>query len=204
MDSARGLEPDYSRIVPCFDLEMAVYHQRDGEDIFARSRRLLLEQVRCHSGPNWHYFVEYGERLGRLDEVVATFEELYPHLFADPPYDLEKDNSALYATGLALLRHGDFSRGEPLMRAFVDYWEKLSTIPDLTDITAFLALDDREAALEVLRTFARNKWYYSGTTAQLMFRYSLLFDPIRDEPEFIALLETWEQNAAEQDKMAPP
>ena len=31
-----------------------------------------------------------------------------------------------------------------------------------------------------------------------MFRYSSLYDPIRNEPEFIALLEFYEQNAAEQ------
>jgi hypothetical protein len=31
-----------------------------------------------------------------------------------------------------------------------------------------------------------------------MFRYSSLYDPIRDEPEFIALLDLYERNAAEQ------
>ena len=33
---------------------------------------------------------------------------------------------------------------------------------------------------------------------RFMLRYSSLYDPIRDEPEFIALLDEYDRNAAEQ------
>jgi hypothetical protein len=65
-------------------------------------------------------------------------------------------------------------------------------------ISGRLALGEREAALDKFREFAANKWWWSGNKVHLMFRYSSLYDPIREEPEFIALLELYERNAAEQ------
>ena len=68
-------------------------------------------------------------------------------------------------------------------------------------ISGRLALGEREAALEKFREFAVAKWPWAGVTPQSMFRYSSLYDPIRSEPEFIALLEVYEQNAAEQRRL---
>jgi hypothetical protein len=148
--------------------------------------------------------VEYGKRLGRLDEVLATFEQLYPHLFAEPPHDLENDKAVLYATALALLQHGDAARGEPLMSAYLEIQDREDedhhTIYPWS-ISGRLALGEKEAALDKFRTFAALKWYWAGNTTQLMFRYSSLYDPIRDEPEFTALLDLYEQNAAEQRRL---
>jgi hypothetical protein len=68
-------------------------------------------------------------------------------------------------------------------------------------ISGRLALGEREAALEKFREFAAAKWWFAGVTPQTMFRYSSLYVPIRDEPEFIALLDLYEQNAAEQRRL---
>ena len=183
---------------------MNVFLQRNDYEVFAESRQLLVDGV----SDLWQYgaltwFLEYGTRLDRLDEVLTTFEELYPHLFADPPYDLEKDPYALYGTGFALLQHGDFARGEPLMRAYLEYQDK-QDVPYYVfpwSISGRLALGEREAALEKFREFAAAKWGHAGVTPQTLFRYSSLYDPIRNEPEFIALLDLYERNAAEQRRL---
>ena len=72
-------------------LLMDIYLQHNDEDVFAALRQLLAEEMFVFSpffGDTMIPFVEYGARLGRLDEVLATFErlaQLAPHLFADPP-----------------------------------------------------------------------------------------------------------------------
>jgi hypothetical protein len=51
-----------------------------------------------------------------------------------------------------------------------------------------------------LRGFKR-KMYQIGPTNLAMFKHSSLFDPIRDEPEFIELLDEYRKNAAEQRRL---
>jgi tetratricopeptide (TPR) repeat protein len=187
-------------------LAIDVFHQRNDEGIFTDSRQLLIGRIPHEPlrGALLTWFVEYGTRLGRLDEVLATFEELHPHLFADPPYDLGKDKWALYASGLAFLQDGDVASGEPLMRAYLEIQDREDHVYHQVfpfSISGRLAIGEREAALEKFREFAILKWVWAGNTTQLMFRYSSLYDPIRDEPEFIALLDLYEQNAAEQRRL---
>lgn len=203
IDSMAGKGPTAPRYARNFAVYLNVHYQRNDEQIFTEARQLLLEDLKVGGYfAMWQLFVEYGERLGRLDEVLATFEELYPHLFADPPYELEKNRAALYATGLALLRHGDVARDEPLLRAYLDI-VKVGPgfyVTDLLQVNAYLALDERETAIEIFRSFVNFKWY-SGLIHRLMIRYSSLYDPIRNEPEFIALLEAYDQNGAEQHQL---
>jgi TolB-like protein/DNA-binding winged helix-turn-helix (wHTH) protein len=187
-------------------LAIDLFHQRKDEAVFTESRQLLTEGI-PHEPLRillLTWFVEYGTRLGRLDEVLATFQELHPHLFMEPPFDLGKDKWALYASGLALLQTGDLVRGEPWMQAYLDLQDKVDRMYRVVfpwSIGGRLALGKREAALEKFREFAEAKWVWAGNTTQLMFRYSSLYDPIRDEPEFIALLDLYEQNAAEQRRL---
>jgi len=203
-DSMAGKGPIATIYIRNFPVYLNVYYQRNDEQVFAEARQLLLEDLDVGGYFDiWQFFLEYGERLGRLDEVLATCEELYPDLFADPPHDLEKTGGrALYATGLALLRHGDIARGEPLMRAYLVPTEAGtdSYVTDLRHVNAYLALGERETALETFRNFVKVKWY-SGFVHRLMLRYSSLYDPIRNEPEFLALLEAYDQNEAEQRRL---
>ena len=53
---------------------------------------------------------------------------------------------------------------------------------------------DREGAMERLRAISTQKFLHPWMT----LRRSIQFDPIREDPEFIALMQTYEANAAEQ------
>ena len=65
-------------------------------------------------------------------------------------------------------------------------------------VTGRLAQGETEAALETFRAFAaKNKWHI-GMAELVALRHSRLYDPIREEPEFIELLNVYHQNAAEQ------
>ncbi len=44
-------------------------------------------------------------------------------------------------------------------------------------------------------------FHHMGVYQQTMFKHSALFDPIRDEPESVALLEEYRKNAAEQRRL---
>ena len=72
---------------------------------------------------------------------------------------------------------------------------------DADSILGRLALGETDAPLEEIRQLdAIDKWWNAGFISQLMFRYSSLYDPIREEPEFIELLDMYDKNAAEQRK----
>jgi hypothetical protein len=154
--------------------------------------------------PFFATFVEYGARLDRLDEVLDVLEAIHPHYFMNPPSDLDKGRfrgvtlPTAYV-GLAMLLHGDTQRGETLIRSFLQAHEKVESYwvePGAVD--GLLALGAVEEALKLFRIYADYKWLGSWSDRQIMFRHSRLYDPIRNEPEFIELLEVWETNAAEQ------
>lgn len=188
---------------------MDVYYQRDDEEVFAALGHWL------ENSSDWPYgivknspavpFIEYGERLGKLDEVLEIFEASHPHLFTDPPGNLTGDKRMTLLVGLALLRHGDDERGELFVRVGLEELAKRSQASWYVDPASFmlhLALGETDVAVDKLRTFAaQNKFYMAGSAMQFMLRYSSLYDPIRDEPEFVELLETYDKNAAEQRKL---
>lgn len=184
-----------------------VYYQRNDEAIFANAKQLLLDGAGYPFGPHGH-IVEYGARLGRLNEVLAILEERYPQVFSEPPPNILRPSEVgiYYPSALALLRSGDTERGEPLMRACLDAEDKYYAAYKLVRLRAIegrLALGERDAAMEQFRRFAELKWIWNGGqfTTRRKFQHSSLYDPIRDEPEFIALLDLYEKNAAEQRRL---
>jgi TolB-like protein len=182
------------------------HYQRNDEQVFMSMQQWMSN----FPGKRWDYFgaqqlilIEYGERVGRLDAVLDWFRAIAPHLFVEPPTDLKKDVGTTFATGITLLRHGDRERGEPFTRLGLEVLhkrEQAGYFIDPANLVAYLALGETEAALETLREItALNKFHgMNGNAYQGMFRYSSLFEPLRREPEFIALLEVYDQNAAEQ------
>ena len=60
-------------------------------------------------------------------------------------------------------------------------------------------MGELDIALEKFRNFVTDsKWSWGIYSRRLWLRHSSLFDPIRSEPEFIALLEAYDHNEAEQ------
>jgi TolB-like protein len=190
-------------------LLLDMYYQRNDEEVFTTLKALVSEEPRpgIPLGYAISLFTDYGSRLGKLDEVLETFEELYPHLFAGTSANLDTDALRVFTKiriGLALLQNGDVQRGEPLMRRSLEEADKRENIFFLaiSSVNGRLALGETDAALERFRKFdATDKWINSDLGAQLMFRYNSLYDPIREEPEFIELLDMYDKNAAKQRKL---
>lgn len=184
-----------------------IYYQRNDEAIYANAKKLLQDGAGFPFGSH-RDIVDYGARLGLLDEVLSVLEERYPQVFSEPPPSTLRPSEVdtYYPIALALLLQGDIERGEPLMRACLDAEDKYYASYKLVRLRAIdgrLALGEREAALEKFRRFAELKWIWNGGNFAVVrkFQHSSLYDPIRDEPEFIALINLYEKNAAEQRRL---
>jgi hypothetical protein len=66
-------------------------------------------------------------------------------------------------------------------------------------ISGWLSLGNTGAALTKLDGFAETKYYRPLNS--LFLERSPVFDPIREEPAFVALMDEYEKNAAEQRKI---
>ncbi len=181
-------EARYNRLI------MNAYYQRNDAEVFADAKQLVIDKY----GAGARFFIEYGIRLGKLDEVLTTLEMLYPNLFIDPPRDFDATSLGVYQTGLALILNGEVQRGAPLVRAYLDEMDRRERTWFVypSSIRGRLALGETEAAMEKFRKYAAAKWYWFDPGEHILFRYSSQYDPIRDEPEFIELLEAWDANAA--------
>jgi TolB-like protein/Tfp pilus assembly protein PilF len=199
-----------------------IYNQRSDEEVFESLRRWITENTYFNWGfgnpprelPPLYLFIEYGERLGRLDEVLSTFEGLCPHLFSDLP-DRErlgdcrniKVRGSLYVSlmdvvGEALLRAGDRQRGEPLLRHVLEWhprhsgseWRLFFDSP----LRTLLALGETDAALEVFRTLnSAERLWYGRSGLRFVIQNNPLWAPIRATPEYAALMEELDRHAAE-------
>jgi len=182
------------------------YFQQNEEESFRLARKVLIEESGLGGDAltfSLLVLTEYGAKLGRHDSVLELLDNLYPHLFDDPPRDLEKARGSTYFTALALLQSGDIDRGTVLMKAYLKESDREDEVFawTISAITGRLALGDIDAAMTKLKQFRPTMFQYMGVYQQTMLKHSALFDPIRDEPEFIALLKEYRDNAAEQRRL---
>jgi len=180
-----------------------VYYQRNDEEVFESLQRWVAE------GLDWAFpgagfphqiFTEYGARLGKLDEVLSTFESLYPKLFADLPGE-EKDVFSPFFVGAALVRAGDAERGEPLLRRTLESIERHARNGRVTGgyVKTLLNLGDIDAARDAFREQTTAARFGRGGLGQrFIMQYSPVWAPIRAMPEYAALMEKLDRNAAEQ------
>ena len=142
---------------------------------------------------------EHSFANNNLDRFLEVLDNLYPHLFDDPPHDLGRSWLGAFYVGMALVNNGDSERGAALLRAGQDRRDKFEDAYDrafLASVLSRLLLGDRDDALQRLQLYSQ------GTRNPLSEYTTLLndptFAPIRDEPAFITLLERYEESAAEQ------
>ena len=111
---------------------------------------------------------------------------------------LHTEELATYFVGLALIQSGDVERGSFLMQSFLDARERFDEVDFVSwpSIAGRLSLGNTDAALVKLDGFAETR--YQRILSRLFLERSPLFDPIRGEPAFIALLDEYRENAAEQ------
>jgi tetratricopeptide (TPR) repeat protein len=180
------------------------YQQQNEEESVRLAQKLLanhIEERRWSRSVAVFVLLEYGVKSGQHKIVFELLDNLYPNLFDDPPYDLQMDWDAAFYVGLALVQSGDIDRGGHLLRDFIEWMDPFDETrgPNWMSVAARLALGEKKAAMTKFRELAGvNPWHSSswsasswsaGILSQVMLRRSFIFDPIRNEPEFIKLLE---------------
>jgi TolB-like protein/cytochrome c-type biogenesis protein CcmH/NrfG len=205
-DRAIERNPEYpvSRAAP---LWLSFYQQQNEEESVRLARDLLADRVENRSGARTvavAILLEYAAKSGRHETVLEPLDNLFPNLFDDPPYDVQSNLQATFFVGLALIQSGDVERGAHLMRAYLEGRDPIDEAlwPNWRSVAARLALGDKVMAMSKFRELVRvQKWSWPGIVSQAMLKHSAIFDPIRDEPEFIELLDFYESNAAEQRRL---
>ncbi|MCZ6893097.1 MAG: tetratricopeptide repeat protein, partial [Gammaproteobacteria bacterium] len=141
---------------------------------------------------------EHGANTGHYDLLLESLDNLYPTLLDDPPHDLDKSLTGTLHAGMALIGNGDVDRGSNYLHFFLNQNEPYREVygVGLGSVVASLVLGDIQGALDKLADFSQ--YPYRDFSNGLLVEHSSLFDPIRDEPAFIALLTEYRENAEKQ------
>jgi TolB-like protein/cytochrome c-type biogenesis protein CcmH/NrfG len=187
-----------SRAAP---LWLNYYLQQNEDESYRLARELLEDRISNRHGSDaiaLTVLIEHAARTDRHEAALELLDNLYPHLFDDPPHDLNKDRRATYFVGLALINSGDVDRGTYLMESYLDLRERYDEAYGVNrrTVAGRLVLGDTDAALDKLEGFAETKYFRMRN--RLFLERSPVFDPIRDEPAFVALMDEYRRNAAEQ------
>ncbi len=177
------------------------YLQQNENENVRLARELLEDRIDPRNGSRAIAIVvliDYAAKTGGHDVALDLLDNLYPHLFDDPPRDLDKNFVATYLAGWALIQSGDVERGSHLLQSFLDLREPFDEIYGVigASIGGHLMLGATERALNTLDSFAQRPDF--GLFSRRMLERSSVFDPIREEPAFVALLDAYRKNAAAQ------
>jgi TolB-like protein/Flp pilus assembly protein TadD len=208
-ETAPEKDRDFFRLMLQTTLDL--YHQRNDEEVFESLRIWVTERggLGFHSLQlHPHYiFIEYGDRQGRLDDVLGTFEDLFPYLFMDSP-DMDRNLHHTNIVGEALLRAGDRQRGEQLLKQVLESADRyilgarqayLSALD--YPLRALVALGDSDRALDEFRALnTAQRFLYGKLGLRFIMQNSPAWAPIRETPEYAALLEELDRNAAKHRK----
>ncbi len=125
-------------------------------------------------------------------------DNLYPNLFDEPPHDLEREPAATFFVGLALKQSGDVERGSFLLQNYIDEQSRYDDVYGVnrSSIGGRLALGDVDGARERLPEFEKNRYYWELN--RMFLERSHLYDPLREEPAFAAMLESYRVEAEKQ------
>jgi tetratricopeptide (TPR) repeat protein len=199
-DRAVEMDPNHpvSRSAP---LLLNLYLQQNGEENFQLARELLKDRIDDRRGSRYFALYVLIDGAGKTDRhhiALELLDNLYPHLFDDPPRDLDKDRNAVFFAGRALMQSGDIDRGSHLIESYLAINERYDEAyhVEWQSIAGQLLIGDRNAALEKLDKFANTNFFH--TLDKTFLQHDSAFDPIRDEPAFIALMDEYRENAAEQ------
>ena len=142
--------------------------------------------------------VEYAAKTGRHDAALELLDNLFPTLMDDPPHGFEKDPVGMMFVGLALLQSGDVERGSYLLQKYMDFRSPRDEAYGVSrsTIAVKLALGETDEAREILPEFEKKRYYWEFN--RTLLERSHLFDPLREEPAFIEMLESYRTEAEEQ------
>jgi lipopolysaccharide biosynthesis regulator YciM len=190
-----------SRAAPLF---LNYYLQENTDDNYRLARELLNDDIDDRRGSRFmalSVLVQSAENTGRYDAGLEVLDNLYPYLFDDPPRNLNKDFWGTYYVGRLLMKSGDVERGTLLLRAVIDEQDRFDAAYDFAhrvSVETRLLLGDTAGAMEKFAVLAAD---LPGPYDRLLFERDKVFDPIRDEPAFAALLEKRRVEAAGQQRL---
>jgi len=177
------------------------YLQNDNAENAQLARELLDDEIpnrRGARGIALRVMLDYARESGNVDPLLGVLDNLYPHLFDNPPTDLDRSFMGVYFAGTALIQNGDTEQGQEFLS-----WVETESEPfleiygvDRNTVNLRLEMGDRAGALEALDEFVDRK--FDSEFNAILFERDPIFDAIRDEPTFVALMQDYERNAAEQ------
>ena len=194
-------EHPVSRAAPLF---LNYYRREIDEGSVRLAQQLLVDGIAERNGSRviaQIILIEYAQQSGRHDVPLEALDNLYPHLFDEPPRDLDKNGFATFLAGWALMQSGATEKGSYLIEQSAQLSERYEEVygTGLGSVTNRLALGDTKAALRKLSKFSADP--HAGLYYRIIFERSSLFESIRSEPEYIEIREMYEANAAEQQRL---
>ena len=196
-DRAVEIDPQHplSQSAPLF---LNYYLQRDENETFQIARRLLENGIDDRQSSRFMallVLVEYAARTDRSDIALEVLDNLYPNLFDDPPTDLTRDTAATFFAGMTLMQSGDVERGTHLLQFYVDYQSRYDEVyrVNRSTLAGHLILGDTDSAKEKLPAFVENRYYWEMN--RMLLERSSLFDPLREEPAFVQMLDDYKREA---------
>jgi TolB-like protein/Flp pilus assembly protein TadD len=180
------------------------YLQQNEDENFRLARELLDDRIDDRFGSRFIALIvltEHAAKTGRHDVALEALDNLYPHLFDDPPYDLAKSRMATYYVGRALIQSGDVDRGSYLMQSYLNLQEPYDEVYGVSagSVAGRLILGDTDGALSKFAGVAQDP--FAGMFRGFLLERSSVYDPIREELAFVELLELYRQNTEEQRKL---
>jgi TolB-like protein/Flp pilus assembly protein TadD len=178
------------------------YHAQQNMDENVRlARELLDDKIQNRNGSRaiaLFVLLDHATKTEQFDALLETLDNLYPHLFDDPPHDFDKSTLGARATGMALMRSGETERGTELLEWWQSDQDKYDDIyaVERSSVNVRLALGDFDGALEKLDGFSQTKYF--RVLDYMMLEHDSSYDPIREEPVFVAILDEYRENAKEQ------
>jgi TolB-like protein/Flp pilus assembly protein TadD len=177
------------------------YLQQNVEESVRLARELLNEDVENRYGSRdiaLIFMIEHAARTGNYGEALDLLDNLFPHLFDDPPHDFLVSMSGAYFTARALIESGDQERGARLMNTWLDLQEPDDEAYGVSyrSVAARLLLGDTDGALKKLAGLSQDR--YRTLNTQMILEHGSEFDLIRDEPAFIGILNEYRENAVRQ------
>ena len=178
------------------------YYRQDNNAANAQlARQLLADEIpnrRGTRGMALRVLLDHARETGDFAAYFEVMDQLYPHLFDDPPTDLDKSFMATYFAGVGLSHGGNAERGQEFLR-----WLQTDNKPfleiygaDRNIVNLRLELGDRAGALRAFNEFAANP--FDSEFNAILFERDPTYAPIREEPAYIALMQEYDRNAAEQ------
>jgi len=198
-DRASEIDPDHavSRTAP---VNLHLYNNQIS--LAAKlARQLLDEDIEDRQGG--HAMIVRAIWLdakltGNYDDALNYLEGHFGYLFEDKPQWLRQDEYKRIAVGSMLIANGDEDRGEAILRESLSRADSEDDAyrPGLGAVRASLSVGDHAGALSRLRAFVDDP--FSPELWPVRFRNAPEFEALRDEPDFVELIKSFEENATKQ------